>query len=75
MAGLVSEIVLNNVPVGPAATFRGTINDNFTAIDTQFDQVYTDMVDVVLAPVSSGGSIPDISYTQKEGDIWLKELS
>ena len=75
MAGLVSEIVLNNVPVGPAATFRGTINDNFTAIDTQFDQVYTDMVDVVLAPVSSGGSTPDITYTQKEGDIWLKELS
>lgn len=75
MAGLVSQIVLNNVPVGPAATFRGTINDNFTAIDNQFDQVYLDMVDVVLATSNSGDSAPNISYTQKEGDIWLKELS
>ena len=63
---IITEIVLEEVPIGPASDFRGTINRNFEAIKTEFDEVYEVMVDIELSP--------EEPTTQKVGDIWLKDL-
>ena len=43
------NITLAEVPIGPASTFRSTINENFTAIANEIDDIYNTMVDVRLA--------------------------
>ena len=54
------------VPIGPASTFRSTINDNFTAIANEIDVIYETMVDVRLAT--------EQPTDQKVGDFWFKDL-
>ena len=71
------NITLAEVPIGPASTFRSTINENFTAIaneiddiyntiDTKEAQIYATMVDVRLAT--------EQPTDQKAGDFWFKDL-
>ena len=60
------SITLQTVPIGPAATFRSTINTNFDAIANEFDTVYQTMVNVVLS-----SSQPK---NQKVGDFWFKTI-
>lgn len=61
------SITLQEVPIGPAATFRSTINTNFEAIAEEFDTVYETMVNIVLSPTQP--------TNQKVGDFWFKDLS
>lgn len=63
---VITKIVLEEVPIGPASDFRGIINSNFDAIKTEFDEVYEVMVDIELSSTEP--------TTQKVGDIWLKDL-
>ena len=63
----VTDIVLNEVPIGPASTFRQTINTNFDNIRTEFAEVYAMMVNIQLSSVQ-----PSV---QKTGDFWFKILS
>lgn len=64
---VVTDIVLNEVPIGPASTFRQTINTNFDNIRTEFAEVYAMMVNIQLSSVQ-----PSV---QKTGDFWFKILS
>ena len=43
------SITLAEVPIGPAVTFRSTINENFEAIANEFDTVYDTIVDITLS--------------------------
>lgn len=63
---VVTDIVLNEVPIGPASTFRQTINTNFDNIRTEFAEVYAMMVNIQLSSVQ-----PSV---QKTGDFWFKIL-
>lgn len=67
---MINQLVLEEVPIGPASDFRGTINDNFeavkTAMENEFTHVYDIMVDVELSSTQP--------TNQKVGDIWLREL-
>lgn len=63
---VVTEIVLNEVPIGPASTFRQTINTNFDNIRTEFAEVYAMMVNIQLSSVQPSD--------QKTGDFWFKIL-
>ena len=64
---VITEIQLNSVEIGPASTFRTTLNQNFENIETEFSEVYDVMVDIELSPTEP--------TTQKVGDIWFKALS
>lgn len=64
---VVTDIVLNEVPIGPASTFRQTINTNFDNIRTEFAEVYAMMVNIQLSSVKPSD--------QKTGDFWFKILS
>lgn len=64
---VVTDIVLNEVPIGPASTFRQTINTNFDNIRTEFAEVYAMMVNIQLSSVQPSD--------QKTGDFWFKILS
>lgn len=64
---VVTDIVLNEVPIGPASTFRQTINTNFDNIRTEFAEVYAMMVNIQLSSVQPSD--------QKMGDFWFKILS
>ena len=74
---IITEIVLEEVPIGPASDFRGAINRNFDAIKTEFDEVYdvikTEFDEVYEVMVDIELS-PEEPTTQKVGDIWLKDL-
>ena len=61
---VVTDIVLNEVPIGPASTFRQTINTNFDNIRTEFAEVYAMMVNIQLSSVQPSD--------QKTGDFWFK---
>ena len=61
---VVTQIVLTEVPVGPASTFRQTINTNFNNIRTEFQEVYDMMVNIQLSSVQP--------TDQKVGDFWFK---
>lgn len=61
---VVTDIVLNEVPIGPASTFRQTINTNFDNIRTEFAEVYAMMVNIQLSSVQPSD--------QKKGDFWFK---
>lgn len=61
------SITLAEVPIGPAVTFRSTINENFEAIANEFDTVYDTIVDITLSATQ-----PE---NQKVGDFWFKDLS
>lgn len=63
---VVTDIVLNEVPIGPASTFRQTINTNFDNIRTEFAEVYAMMVNIQLSNTQPSG--------QKKGDFWFKIL-
>lgn len=63
---VVTDIVLNEVPIGPASTFRQTINTNFDNIRTEFAEVYAMMVNIQLSSVQPSD--------QKTGDFWFKIL-
>lgn len=63
---VITEIVLEDVPIGPAANFRQTINTNFDNIKTEFAEVYDTMVDIELSTTQP--------TTQKAGDFWFKDL-
>lgn len=63
---MVTDIVLNEVPIGPASTFRQTINTNFDNIRTEFAEVYAMMVNIQLSNVQPSD--------QKKGDFWFKIL-
>ena len=63
---VVTDIVLNEVPIGPASTFRQTINTNFDNIRTEFAEVYDMMVNIQLSSVQPSD--------QKTGDFWFKIL-
>lgn len=63
---VVTDIVLNEVPIGPASTFRQTINTNFDNIRTEFAEVYAMMVNIQLSNVQPSD--------QKKGDFWFKIL-
>lgn len=63
---VVTDIVLNEVPIGPASTFRQTINTNFDNIRTEFAEVYAMMVNIQLSSVQPSD--------QKAGDFWFKIL-
>lgn len=64
---VVTDIVLNEVPIGPASTFRQTINTNFDNIRTEFAEVYAMMVNIQLSSVQPSD--------QKTGDFWFRILS
>ena len=64
---VVTDIVFNEVPIGPASTFRQTINTNFDNIRTEFAEVYAMMVNIQLSSVQPSD--------QKTGDFWFKILS
>lgn len=70
---MINELVLEEVPIGPASDFRGTINSNFeavkTAVENEFTNVYNQIEQVVDIELSSTQPA-----NQKVGDIWLKEL-
>ena len=57
---VITEIELQDVPIGPAVNFRQTINTNFDNIKTEFGEVYDTMT---TQPT-----------TQKTGDFWFKDL-
>lgn len=63
---VVTDIVLNEVPIGPASTFRQTINTNFDNIRTEFAEVYAMMVNIQVSSVQPSD--------QKTGDLWFKIL-
>ena len=63
---VVTDIVLNEVPIGPASTFRQTINTNFDNIRTEFAEVYAMMVNIQLSSVQPSD--------HKTGDFWFKIL-
>lgn len=60
---------------GLASEFRGTVNNNFKAVnesfkkvDLQIENVYKNMVGIVISPDPPTG-------LQKAGDFWFKDLS
>ena len=60
---------------GLASEFRGTVNNNFEAVnesfkkvDLQIENVYKNMVGIVISPDPPTG-------LQKAGDFWFKDLS
>ena len=54
------------VSQGSAEKFRGTLNSNFEKIDKEIDNVYKNMVNII---VSNENESP-IEY-QKPGDFWF----
>ena len=57
---------INTVSQGSAEKFRGTLNSNFEKIDKEIDNVYKNMVNII---VSNENESP-IEY-QKPGDFWF----
>ena len=55
---------------GSAEKFRGTLNSNFDKIDKEIDNVYQNMINIV---VSNEDESP-IEY-QKAGDFWFRVLN
>ena len=57
---------ISTVSQGSAEKFRGTLNSNFEKIDKEIDNVYKNMVNII---VSNENESP-IEY-QKPGDFWF----
>ena len=57
---------ISTVSQGSAENFRGTLNSNFEKIDKEIDNVYKNMVNII---VSNENESP-IEY-QKPGDFWF----
>ena len=63
-------LTIKAVEAGPASVFRETLNNNFNKIDKEIDNVYKNMVNIV---VSNEDESP-IEY-QKAGDFWFRVLN
>ena len=57
---------ISAISQGSAEKFRGTLNSNFEKIDKEIDNVYKNMVNII---VSNENESP-IEY-QKPGDFWF----
>ena len=57
---------ISAISQGAAEKFRGTLNSNFEKIDKEIDNVYKNMVNII---VSNENESP-IEY-QKPGDFWF----
>lgn len=65
MASIV-PVQLDTVNVGSASNFRSTINTNFSKLQAKVQEIIETNTTIVLSPTQPS--------TQREGDLWLREL-
>lgn len=62
----ITPLDLRNINVGASSVFRGDINYNFSQIKAKVQEIIETNTTIVLSPTQPS--------TQREGDLWLREL-